>query len=107
LDLVYSDVWGLALVASVEGYRYYIVFVDAHTRYSWLYPLKLKFDALQTFINFHKLVELQYNSKLKALHIDNEGEFKAFLPYLRSYGIQARFSCPHTPMLKELKLTEN
>jgi len=39
LELVYSDVWGLAPVTSVESYRYYIVFIDAYTRYSWFYPL--------------------------------------------------------------------
>jgi len=57
---------------------------------------KLKSDALQTFVTFHKLAELQYNSKLKALQTDNGGEFKAFLPYLHTCGIQPRFSCPYT-----------
>ena len=58
--------------------------------------MKLKSDALPIFIAFHKFVELQYHHKLKALQIDNRGEFKALLPYLRSFGIQARFSCPYT-----------
>ena len=96
LELVYSNLWGPTPISSVEGYRYYIVFVDAHTRYTWLYPLKLKLDALPTFMNFHKFVELQYNSKLKSLQTDNGGEFKAFLLYLQTYGIQPRFFCPHT-----------
>jgi len=60
--------------------------------------LKLKSDALPTFVAFHKFDELQYQHKLKTLQIqiDNGGEFKAFLPYLRSSGIQAWFSCPYT-----------
>ena len=59
-ELVYSDLWGPSPTLSTEGYRYYIVFVDAYTCYTWLYPLKLKSDALLTFVTFHKLVELQY-----------------------------------------------
>ena len=64
---------------STEGFRYYIVCVDAYTRYTWLYPLKLKSDTLAIFKSFHKLVELQYTAKLKALQTDNGGDFKAFV----------------------------
>ena len=93
---MYSDLWGPSLVVSTKGYRYYIIFVDPYTRYAWLYPLKLKSNAFAIFITFHKFVELQYQSKLKAIQIDNGGEFKAFLPYIRDHGIQPRFTCPHT-----------
>ena len=48
------------------------------------------------FVIFHKFVELQYNSKLRALQTDNGDEFKAFLPYLQSQGIQPRFTYPCT-----------
>ena len=34
LELVYLNLWGLAPILSVEGYRYYIVFVDAYTCYT-------------------------------------------------------------------------
>lgn len=61
-----------------------------------MYLLKLKSDALLVFITFHKLAELQYNAKIKALQTDNGGEFRAFLPYLHSHGIQPRFTCPYT-----------
>ena len=87
LELIYSDLWGPSPILSTKVFRYYIVFVDAYTRYSWLYPLKLKFDALFVFVIFHKFVELQYNSKLRALQTDKGVEFKAFLPYLQSHGI--------------------
>ena len=80
----------------MEGFRYYIVFVDTCTKYTWLYPLKLKFDTLSVFITFHKLVEVQFQTKLQAFQIDNGGEFQAFLPFLRAHGIQPRFTCPHT-----------
>ena len=96
LELIYSDVLGPSPTVSVKGFRYYIVFVDAYSRFTWLYPLKLKSDALPTFISFHKLAENQYQTKLKAIQTDNGGEFRAFLPYLQSHGIQPRFLCPYT-----------
>jgi len=70
--------------------------VDAFTRYTWLYPIRQKSNTLNVFKTFHKFAELQYSFKLRALHTDNGGEFKALLPYLASYGIQPRFSYPYT-----------
>lgn len=96
LELVYPNLWGPSPVLSTEGYRYYIMFVDAYTRYTWLYPLRRKSNSLSIFKTFHKFVDLQFESKLKALQTDNGGEFKTFLPYLHAYGIQPRFSCPYT-----------
>ena len=87
LELVYSNLWDPAPVLSTEGYKYYIVFVDTCTRYTWLYPLKQKYDVLAIFKTLHTFAELQYQSKLKALQTDNGGEFKAFLCYLTSCGI--------------------
>jgi len=94
--LVYVNVWGPAPIVSTEKFRYYLILVDAYSRYSWLYPLKLKSNILSTFIAFHKLAELQYNFKLKSLQTDNGGEFKALLPYFQLCGIQSRFTCPYT-----------
>jgi len=74
----------------------YLIFIDANTQYTWLYPLKLKSKALATFIRFHKLAELQYNTKLKSFQSDNGGEFEVFLPYFQQHGILPRLSCPHT-----------
>lgn len=45
LDLIYTDVW-TSPVYSIDGYKYYVVFVDHFTRYVWLYPLKKKIGRL-------------------------------------------------------------
>ncbi|TXG68352.1 hypothetical protein EZV62_003287 [Acer yangbiense] len=82
LELIYSDVWGPAPMLSTNGSRYYISFVDAFTRFTWLFPLKLKSDALEVFIKFQKSVELQFDSKIKNLHSDMGGEYIAFASYL-------------------------
>lgn len=38
LELIHSDVWGPAPILSREGFKYYIHFVDDHTRYTWMFP---------------------------------------------------------------------
>ena len=57
LELLYTDLWGLAPEYSMNGYRYYISFVNDFTRYSWIFPLTLKLGALETFKHFKLLVE--------------------------------------------------
>ena len=58
LQLVYSDLWGPSPVQSSNGYKYYICFVDAISRYSWIYLLRNKSYLFQTFQNFKAQVEL-------------------------------------------------
>ena len=87
LKLVYSNLWGPSPVLSIKGYQYYIIFFYAYSQYTWLYPLKLKSDALSIFKVFHKLVKVQFQTKLKALQTNNGGDYKVFLPYLHSCGI--------------------
>ena len=57
LDLVYTDVWGLSLIESVDGFHYYVIFVDHFTKYIWLYPLRLKSDVFPIFRPFKAVVE--------------------------------------------------
>ncbi|XP_073266434.1 uncharacterized protein [Populus alba] len=44
LELVFSDVWGPSLMLSTDGYRYFVIFVDAYTKYIWFFPLAAKSD---------------------------------------------------------------
>jgi len=50
LELVHSEVWGRAPVDSILGFRYYILFMDAYSKYTWVYMMKNKSEAI-TFFN--------------------------------------------------------
>ena len=71
LELVHSDVWGLAPVKSSNDFQYYVLFVDAYSKFTWLYLLKHKSDVLEVFKFFKASVENELDSKIKTLRSDN------------------------------------
>jgi hypothetical protein len=57
LQLIHSDVWGPSPVPSISGFKYYVIFIDDWSRYTWLFPLKSKSDVPSIFSHFKALVE--------------------------------------------------
>lgn len=99
LAKIHCELWGKAPIISVQGFKYYALFVDDFSRFNWLYPLKKKSDFLRCFIAFHKLVEKQIGKSVKIFQSDGSGEFskKEFFDYLSDHGIAHRLSCLGTP----------
>ena len=56
LDIIFSDVW-TSPIHSIDGYKYFVLFVDHFTRYTWMYPMKTKSQVSQIFPVFKMLVE--------------------------------------------------
>ncbi|KAE8701726.1 Proteasome subunit alpha type-6 [Hibiscus syriacus] len=63
-QLVYTDIWGPAHVAS-NGYYYYLSFVDAYSRHPWVYFLKERSQAVNTFKVFQQMVATQFGLSVK------------------------------------------
>lgn len=80
---------GPALVQSSQFMRYYVIFVDQCTRFTWFYPLKHKSDFYSVFVNFKIIVEKQFDKPIKILQCDGGGEFSKteFLNFLAANGI--------------------
>ena len=97
LELLHLDLLDPAPCPATSGARYVLLIIGDFSRYTWLYFLSTKDQALPSFINFQKLVERQLNTSIKHLQYDNGGEFLAFKSYLQSQGISHQFSRPHTP----------
>ena len=98
-ELVHFDVWGPAPVTSVNGFRYYVIFVDHFTRFTWLYPLKYKSEVFSKFLLFKAFVETQFSTKIKTSRSDGGGEYTSteFKSFLSQHGIIHQLSCPYTP----------
>lgn len=79
LQLVHTDLWGPAPITSSNRYQYYISFVDYFSRFSWIFPLKYKEDAITIFRQFKEQVYNLYEAKIKIVRCDEDGEFKPLL----------------------------
>ena len=40
LQTIHSDVWGPSGVVSINGYRYFVTFIDCCTRTTWVYNME-------------------------------------------------------------------
>ncbi|CAL2228235.1 unnamed protein product [Prunus armeniaca] len=96
---IHSDVWGPSPCTSISGYRYYVIFVDDCTRYTWVYPLINKSDVFGIFVKFHAYISTFFNKHIKIFQSDGGGEFvnTAMRDFLAKHGILHYKSCPHTP----------
>lgn len=74
-DLIHSDVWEPSPVLSIEGYKYYISFIDDSSRFIWVFPLHCKYETTTKFIEFTLMVQTQYNTNIKILRSDGGGEY--------------------------------
>ena len=66
---IHCDLWGPTPVASIQNFKYYVIFVDEHTRYTWLYPLKHKSNFFNTFLTFQWMVEINSSLRLKFINV--------------------------------------
>nr|CAN63642.1 hypothetical protein VITISV_038695 [Vitis vinifera] len=44
-DLIHSDAWGPSPVSSHEKFKYYVTFIDDHSRFTWVYFLRSKSEV--------------------------------------------------------------
>ncbi|KAG8502903.1 hypothetical protein CXB51_000532 [Gossypium anomalum] len=98
-SLIHSDLWGASRVKNITRARWFITFIDNHTRVCWIYLLKEKSEVSRVFQSFHLMIRTQFNSNIHTLRTDNGREyFNSILsPYLSEQGIIHQSSCPDTP----------
>ncbi|KAL5728168.1 hypothetical protein ACHQM5_001281 [Ranunculus cassubicifolius] len=79
LQLIHSDVWGPSHTTSIEGFRYYISFIDDFIRFTWIFPISHKSQFLSIFTSFKNQVENMLDCKIKTLQSDGGGEYDSHL----------------------------
>jgi len=69
LKMIHLDVW-TTKIESIGGYKYYVSFIDDHTRKVWVYFMKHKGEVFQHFLNFKAMVEKEKGVSIKCLRSD-------------------------------------
>jgi len=59
-DLVHFDVWGHAPIPTMGGSRYFVIFVDDFSRYTWLYLLQNRSELPKIYYEFQKMVHTNF-----------------------------------------------
>jgi hypothetical protein len=105
LDLIFSDVWGPA-PDSIGRNKYYVSFIDDHSKFVWIYLFRYKSEVFAKFTVFKQLVEWRFNRKFVSIQTDWGGEYERLNSFLRMLG--SPILC-HIPMLisRMVQPTEN
>ena len=98
-DIIHTDVWGIAPTLSRTGFKYYVTFIDDHSRFTWIYFMRFKSEVFSLFQKFYNMVHTQFQKAIKILRSDSGGEYMShdFSAFLSDKGILHQKSCPHTP----------
>ena len=89
----------LSSLPTYNGMRWFVTFVDDCTRMTWLYLLKHKNDVCNVFQVFHKMISTQFNTLIKIVRSNNEGEYykNELTNFMKSVDILYQTSRPNSP----------
>jgi len=74
----------------------FVIFIDAHTKHIWYYPLVAKSDVFFIFHRFQTLVERQFSLKIKFVQTDWGGEYCKLNQFFQTINIHHWLICHHT-----------
>ena len=97
-DLIHSNVWGPSPITTQGGSRYFVIFVDDFSRYTWIYLFKKRSKLYQMYHDFTKMIETQFSKAIKVFRFDSAQEYKAyeFTSILHQFGTVPYSSCAVT-----------
>jgi len=98
-SIIHSDVWGPNRTSTLSLKKWFITFIDDHSRVCWVYLLKGKSDVCQAVKDFITMVQNQFQTNIKVFRGDNGKEyFNTILDdFFLQNGILHQCSCPNTP----------
>jgi len=99
LELIHSNICGLMSTRALNGAEYFVTFIDDHSRKTWIYFLKTKYEVFDHFREVKALVENATGKKIKVIHLDNGGEYidKYFIDFCAKEGIKREWTTPYNP----------
>jgi transposase InsO family protein len=109
LELIHSNVCGPMPSSSINGYVYYVSFIDDYSRKTWVYFLKSKDEVFSKFKEFKALIENLSERNIKILKSDNGGEYtsKEFVNFWKDVGIKRELTTPYNPQQNDVAERKN
>ncbi|CAI7887107.1 unnamed protein product [Closterium sp. NIES-53] len=104
LDEVVMDVVG-PLKLGAAGAEFFLTIVDVYTRMTWVYVLSKKSDVAETVkTDWLPMVDRQQDRLVKAIFIDQEGEFlrEEFSLWLQKNGIRHSLTMPYSSAMNSI-----
>jgi len=90
LGLIHIDVCRPMMICAIDGYTYFIIFIDYHFRYYCVYLMKYKSKSFERFKEFRNEVEKQSKKIIKICWLDQGDEYLA--KYSKIISKTMRFS---------------
>jgi hypothetical protein len=97
-ELVYIDIEKISPVG-FNGYAWASLFTDDAMRARWAWSFKNKGDIYQSIVHFDQLVQIQWNTTIKAYRVDRGKEYggQKLVQYLKEHGILSKITTPYIP----------
>lgn len=99
--LAHSDVWGPSPYPFVGAFKYYVLFCDDFTKYTWIlfFHSEIKVILFSCFQSLCAFVQNQFSTSIKTLRSDRGSEYvnHKFKKFLASKGMLYQISCPYNP----------
>ncbi|CAN1141377.1 Retrovirus-related Pol polyprotein from transposon TNT 1-94 [Linum perenne] len=97
--IIHSDIWGPTRVKNVNGAKWFITFIDDHTRLTWTFLMKEKSETSDMFKEFYGMILTQFHTKIQVLKTDNAHDYfnTSLGSFLSQQGIVHCSSCVDTP----------
>ena len=92
------DIAGPLLPLGLNGERFFMTIICRGSRAVWIYPIKHKGDAFDVITKFFNLINTQFNTKIKALKLDNAKEFKSnkWTIFCNNHGTICEYTSPYS-----------
>ena len=96
--MIHSDLWGPSRIPNRTHTKWFVTFIDDHTRVCRVYLLKEKSDVCFVFISFHSMILTQFQTQIQILRTDNGTEYFNTIwgDCLQKHGIIYQSSCVDT-----------
>ena len=96
---IHSDLWGKALVESINHKLYYVTFTDDYSRYTNVYFLHSKEETFESYKSYEAWLMNQYGARIKCIRSDREGEYRSdeFDAHLKKAGMIRKLVVHDTP----------